>query len=133
MTKYQPLESYLAGKSVSELPMSFADIERLIAAPLPPVARKHRAWWSNNPSNSVITKAWLGAGYRTAKVDMGAERLVFRKADTGAYPDATAAEAAAPRSLGFLDRLRARLAGTVTIPDGVDITAPTGEVWDAER
>jgi antitoxin (DNA-binding transcriptional repressor) of toxin-antitoxin stability system len=23
--------------------------------------------------------------------------------------------------------------GMITIPDGVDITAPTGEVWDAER
>ena len=29
--------------------------------------------------------------------------------------------------------LRGALKGTVFIPPGVDITGPTGEIWDAER
>lgn len=33
----------------------------------------------------------------------------------------------------ILDRIRAELGGTVTIMPGVDLTEPTGEVWDAER
>ncbi|MDP3802509.1 hypothetical protein [Brevundimonas sp.] len=33
----------------------------------------------------------------------------------------------------ILDRIRERLGGTVTIMPGVDLTDPTGEVWDAER
>ena len=32
----------------------------------------------------------------------------------------------------FLARLREELGGSVTIPTGVDLTAPTGESWDAE-
>lgn len=33
----------------------------------------------------------------------------------------------------ILDRIRERLGGSVTIMPGVDLTDPTGEVWDAER
>jgi hypothetical protein len=30
-------------------------------------------------------------------------------------------------------RLHKRLAGSVTIREGIDISAPTGEAWDAEQ
>ena len=33
----------------------------------------------------------------------------------------------------ILERIRQRLGGTVTVMPGVDLTEPTGEVWDAER
>lgn len=36
------------------------------------------------------------------------------------------------RGILMLDRLRRELGGTVTIAPGVDLTEPTGEVWDAE-
>ena len=39
----------------------------------------HRAWWSNNPSNNVMTKVWLAAGYLTEQVDVSARKLVFRR------------------------------------------------------
>lgn len=125
MSKYEPLRTFLAGRSDAEVPMSFHEIETIISAPLPPAAFKHRAWWSNNPSNSVITYAWLGAGYKTERVDMGSQKLVFRRASephAGASPGA-----------GWLDRLRAEMAGTVQVAPGWDLTTPTGEVWDAER
>ena len=123
MSKYDPLKSFLANRQTREVPMSFHEIEELIHAPLPPVAFKHRAWWSNNPSNSVITRAWLDAGFKTERVDMGAQKLVFRRSEP--IP-------AAERG-GILARIRARLGGTVTIAPGVDLTEPTGEVWDATK
>jgi len=77
--KYQPLEDYLRKCQYDMLPMTFKDIEKLIGEPLPASARRHRAWWSNNPSNSTITYAWLNAGYKTTDVEMERGRLVFRR------------------------------------------------------
>lgn len=132
MSKYEPLTQFLAAQRTEEVSMSFSEIERVLGFRLPEKASGIRAWWSNNPSNNVMTKAWLAAGFVTERVDLGSRRLVFRKAakPTGAR---VPTEPRAARSIGFLDRIRAQLGGTVTIPEGVDITAPTGEVWDAER
>jgi hypothetical protein len=79
MRKYEGLKQYLAHQKAQTIAMRFADIERLIEDKLPASARKHRAWWSNNPSNSVITHAWLEAGFHTERVDMAAQRLHFRR------------------------------------------------------
>lgn len=133
MTKYEPLQAFLAKRADIELPMSFREIEAIIAAPLPPVAYKHRAWWSNNPSNSVITHAWLSAGYKTERVDMGAQTLVFRRAAAQAPVGVEEAWTPFPADGGLLSRLRAALGGTVTFAPGFDPTEPTGEIWDAER
>ena len=132
MSKYEPLTQFLSAQRAQEVPMSFTEIERVLGFSLPTKASGIRAWWSNNPSNNVMTKAWLAAGFITERVDMGSRRLVFRKSGVSVSPP-IASSAQSARSIGFLDRIRARLGGTVTIPEGVDITAPTGEVWDAER
>lgn len=126
MAKYEPLKAFLVDRAEAEVPLSFQDIEQIIGAKLPPVARKHRAWWSNNPSNSVITHAWLEAGFRTERVDMGSEKLVFRREADVSPPSASGGGS-------LLDRLQAALGGTVTFAPGFDPTEPTGEVWDAER
>lgn len=81
-----------------------------------------------------MTKAWLAAGYVTERVDMGSRRLVFRRSTSPKDPPTPAATPMV-RPNGdpdFLERIRARLGGTVTIAEGVDLTDPTGEVWDAE-
>lgn len=132
MSKYEPLTQFLSAQRAQEVPMSFTEIERVLGFSLPTKASGIRAWWSNNPSNNVMTKAWLAAGFITERVDMGSRRLVFRKAAVSVAPP-IASSAQSARSIGFLDRIRERLGGTVTIPEGVDITAPTGEVWDADR
>ena len=132
MSKYEPLERFLKTHPGEEVPMTFAEIEKIIGRPLPEKASGHRAWWSNNPSNNVMTKAWLAAGFVTERVDMGARRLVFRKSRPRPEPKAPS-PARPARSIGFLDRIRAQLRGTVTIPQDVDITAPTEEVWNADR
>jgi hypothetical protein len=72
MGKYQPLEAFLSGCEADETTMSFEEIEAVIGADLPEAAHTHRAWWSNNPSNNVMTRCWLAAGYRTERVDMAA-------------------------------------------------------------
>jgi len=126
MGKYDPLKRYLEGRATSEVPMTFEEIERVLGQKLP-ASKQYPAWWSNNASNNVMTKAWLDAGYQTERVDIGGERLVFRRLK-GSRPQPKSST-----SDNILERIRARLGGTVTIPPGVDITAPTGEIWDAER
>ena len=78
MSKYEPLGAFLQSRDAEAVPMTFAQIEKLIGAKLPPSA-KYRAWWSNNPTNSVMTKVWLEAGFRSESVDLGARKLVFRR------------------------------------------------------
>jgi hypothetical protein len=86
MNKYDTLSQYLSRTDQSVVEMKFSEIESVINDNLPQSARKHRAWWSNNPSNSVITHAWLNAGFQTEKVDMAGQRLVFRRVKRSAVP-----------------------------------------------
>jgi hypothetical protein len=79
MAKYDKLRTYLQAQPSDEVSMRFADIEHIIGAKLPPKAQFHRAWWSNSASNSVMTKAWLDAGFRSERVDMAGRKLVFRR------------------------------------------------------
>src|ERR1041385_6430082 len=83
MSKYDGLGNYLRRQGFAEIPMTFAEIERVTGVKLPPKAQHHRAWWSNNPSNNVMTQVWLGAGYESTQVDMAARKLVFRRLARG--------------------------------------------------
>jgi hypothetical protein len=130
MGKYEPLQSYLAAERAEEVPMTFAEIERVIGQSLPPAAFNHRPWWSNNPSNNVMTKAWLNAGYKTERVDMDGRKLIFVRATGGKLSSKPSPPSEGIDILAHIDEL---LGGSVTIPEGVDIMAPIGEVWDAER
>ena len=83
MSKYDPLTVHLRGSGQASVSMTFAAIERIVGAKLPPSAYKYRAWWSNNPTNSVITHAWLDAGYKTANVDMAGSQTGLPKIPSG--------------------------------------------------
>lgn len=139
MSKYEPLTVHLRGSDQTSVTMTFAAIERIVGAKLPPSAYKYRAWWSNNPTNSVITHAWLDAGYKTANVDMPGRKLVFRKflpdepsteIVDGRHVQDNAAEAVAA---WVFSRVFGALKGTVTVAPGTDLTSPIGEDWDAAR
>ena len=140
MSKYDPLTAHLSGSGRASLAMTFDDVERIVGTKLPASAFKHRPWWSNNPSNSSITQAWLAAGYKTEKVDMPGRKLVFRRAspdepspETEAgrrYRDGTGASGTA--GAGFLSRVFGALEGTVTVAPGTDLTSPVGEEWFEE-
>ena len=78
MRKYEALGQFLLGQKYEEVPMTFAEIERVTGAKLPK-SQRYPAWWSNNPSNNVMTKIWLDAGFRTERVDIAAKKLVFKR------------------------------------------------------
>lgn len=120
MSKYQALGDYLRKQRTERVPMSFADIERVVDAKLPPSARKHRPWWSNNARNSVMTRVWLDAGFESEQVDMAARKLVFRRV----HEPQPAAPPAAPRHPLF-----GALKGMVTPAPGVDLTEPADPEW----
>jgi len=132
VTKFEPLTRYLGSLSARERRMCFREVEQVLGFQLPPSARKHRPWWSNNPDNSAMTRAWLAAGFRTERVDMAGETLVFRKVDALPSPSKPASGARlhggkAPGSpFGGLR-------GTVRIVGGFDPAESTGEVWAADQ
>lgn len=124
MSKYSSLTTFLASRTQPKIAMSFEDIERIVGSKLPQSAFNHRAWWSNNPTNSVMTKAWLAAGFRSEDVDMTARRLVFSRSN----PQLSTGDASrvAPASTGSpLAGLFGGLKGTVHIEPGTDLTLPS--------
>jgi len=56
MEKYALLGDFLRRQRALEVTLTFDEIERITGVKLPPKAQHHRAWWSNNPSNNVMTK-----------------------------------------------------------------------------
>jgi len=106
--------------------MTFAEIERVIGDKLPPNSPQYPAWWSNNPSNNVMTKVWLDAGFRTEQVDVKSRKIVFRRVEQ------KPPEAPPPLpkvSKGGRHPLFGALKGLVHIPPGVDLTEPADPDW----
>jgi len=128
MSKYDPLEDYLKQTDDEEVPMGFSEIEHVLGFDLPPSSRKLRAWWSNNPTNNVMTRAWLDAGYQTEAVDMKAGRLVFRKAKK----DMKTSESPPKKTGARRHPLFGALKGLMTVPADLDLTQPAAPEW-AER
>ncbi len=131
MTKYQPLKEFLEKERGNQIPMTFSEIEELIGDKLPSSARKHRPWWSNNPSNSVITYAWLKAGYKTSKVNMNEEKLIFIRITETRTTSKDTHHKPKPREMYQL--LLGCMKGSLKIADGTDLTQPIKISWDAEE
>lgn len=133
MSKYAPLQAYLEKSQNRIVPMTFREIEEVVGFVLPPSSRAHRAWWSNNPSNNVMTRAWLDAGFETTNVDIAAEKLVFHRMTAAMTNDNSAREVTNERGTekraGKRHPLFGALAGTVTIAEGVDLTEPADPDW----
>ena len=123
MSKYEPLPQFLSSQRGSMKRMSFAEIERILGFKLPTSAYKHEAWWSNNATGHSHAHAWLSAGWRTQEVDIGGRKVTFQKVES--HPEF-------PPSSPKRDPWGC-MAGTVTIMPGVDLTAPSGEKWNAEE
>ena len=121
MSKYEPLGEYLKNQGKELVPMTFTEIERVTGVKLPPSATKHRPWWSNNASNSVLTKVWLDAGYESEQVDMERRKLVFRRVRA---PEAVPIS----RRSGHHPAYGA-LKGLMRIMPGTDLTQPADPDW----
>jgi hypothetical protein len=124
MSKYDALGAFLKSQPGDRVPMSFVQIERVTGTKLPPSASKHRPWWSNNPSNSVITRVWLDAGFESEQVDMATRRLVFRRVRQSAASPGEQQESQRSRH-----PLQGALKGLVRVMPGTDLTGPADPDW----
>lgn len=143
MSKYEPLTAFLKAKHGREVRISFSEIEALIGQKLPARSKGHRAWWSNNPSNSVMTKAWLAAGYKSAQVDMAGEKLSFvPDPDVGGFGEMQQADFDTSSHLSDNSKTPSEkkphrhpawgaLKGMITLLPEVDYTEPAFEDWKA--
>lgn len=125
MSKYYRLREFLAQADHERIPMTFADIEKILEFSLP-ASKQYPAWWSNNPSNNPMTREWLDAGFETESVNISGEKLVFRKVrkPQGVASAGESATALNPRRAGF-----GFMKGLLTIEPGYDLTTPSGELW----
>jgi hypothetical protein len=89
MSKYEPLKRYLSEHGGAEVVMSFRDVEAILGFALPRSARRYPAWWSNNVGTHVNAAAWREAGWKTSRIDLGGERVVFVR-DAGGVQDSAA-------------------------------------------
>jgi hypothetical protein len=115
MSKYRNLTFHLASLDSDRWETTFEEVERVIGMPLPDSARKHRPWWANQ--GHAQSAAWLGAGWKTAAVDLANEKVTFVYIGEGEVeelpeaPNLTIAEA------------KAGLAANFNVPvDAVEIT-----------
>lgn len=124
MSKYDRLGEFLRTQRTREIPMTFTEIEKVIGAKLPPNSPQYPAWWSNNPSNNVMTKVWLKAGFRTEQVDVKSRKVVFRRVEQKASepPPQRAEKAGRHPIFGALK-------GLVHVPPDVDLTEPADPDW----
>jgi hypothetical protein len=125
MGKYENLGAFLQKQRTREVPLTFREIEKITGAKLPPKAQHYRAWWSNNPSNNVMTKVWLEAGYESAQVDMSARKLVFRRVTKEPSPQ----PAPAATKKGERHPIFGALKDITRLVPGVDLTEPADAEW----
>jgi hypothetical protein len=130
MSKYDSLGHFLADNEFNEVRMTFEDIEKVLGFELPERSQHIRAWWSNNPSNNVMTKAWLAAGYKTEQVDIEGRKLVFRRirpraAKASDKPPTPEGKELKPRRHPAFGSMK----GLTTIAPGTDLTAPVDPEW----
>jgi hypothetical protein len=143
MAKYTALGQHLSKQVGSEIPMTFAEIEAVIGAKLPPKAQHNRAWWSNSTSNNVMTKVWLDAGFRSEQVNIAGRKVVFKRTRAGAA-QSSAGAGSDHRSSGMAESARefvrpetpvarhpafGAMRGTFTIVPR-DPNDPIGDEWE---
>lgn len=126
MSKYDPLARFLGKARNKPVSLSFAEVEAILGFPLPASARRHAAWWSNNAGSHAQAHAWLSESYATERVDLAAEKVVFR---TQAEPDAPSPVPQAHAGRPPRAALFGSMQGTTIVMPGVDLAQPTAPEW----
>lgn len=80
-SRYAPLALFLRGQSRDRdrLSLTFSEVEDIIQGLLPPYARQHRAFWSNDTVSHPQSRQWLDVDWRVASVDMSNEVVAFSR------------------------------------------------------
>ena len=131
--KYGPLFRHLVALDAPMCRVRFVDIEHILGAPLPKSARC-RQWWANQADDSRRSqaRAWQAAGWRTRRVDLKAETLVFERVGNSA-PTAAGARPPSPKRSQrprYVAEPAPRSVETTTpIPDAAQATTLGGEVF----
>ena len=129
MGKYEPLGQFLRTQRTREVPLTFREIEKITGVKLPPKAQHHRAWWSNNASNNVMTKVWLEAGFESAQVDIEGRKLVFRRVGNGMNEPPPQPPLRPYATKEGHHPLRGALKDITRLVPGVDLTEPADPEW----
>lgn len=156
MSKYGGLGRYLREQRRETIPLSLAEIERILETELPASAYRHRSWWSNNAENNVATGEWLNAGYQTEQVDLQHKKVVFRRRVPLSVAGPVATYVGAGNAMVDSEKVKKEppvedqdplfgalkgtartghhplfgaFKGTVRIPPGVDLTEPADPDW----
>lgn len=133
--KYESLKVFLKSRREARVRMSFADVAKAARTPLPRSAYRYAAWWANDSTSHVQARAWLEAGFKTAEIDMEAQRVEFVRSERAAQGVQEVNQPYQEEKLEHHPMFGA-LKGTFTIAPGVDLTKPTLDPdemaeWDA--
>jgi hypothetical protein len=80
-SRYAPLAEWLQARPADQdsVELTFEEVERIIRGSLPPYARRHRSWWANDSVSRVQSQQWLSVGWRSGRVNMSEEKVVFSR------------------------------------------------------
>jgi CBS domain-containing protein len=67
---------------LSDIRLTFQDIEALLPEPLPSTAHEHESWWSNDYLNHPQSLTWLEAGWRVRDVNLNVGEVTFHRTNT---------------------------------------------------
>lgn len=78
--KYARLYEHLSQRSDTEWCTTFSELETILGFALPNSAHIYRPWWANDTgSGHSQSLAWVMAGWRTAKVNLDDQTLIFKR------------------------------------------------------
>jgi predicted transcriptional regulator len=77
-TVVESLTVYLAALSVDRITLTFDEVAKYLGSGLPPEARQHRSWWTNDEERPQ-SALWLAAGHRVSSVNMTTGVVNFSK------------------------------------------------------
>lgn len=76
--KYRFLSDYLHNSNLSQIKLSYDEIEDILQFKLPKSAETHRAFWANTTSHSIAL-SWLSVNYLVVEANLEDKYIIFEK------------------------------------------------------